>query len=116
VAAAAEKTFQQESGNFRFILIFVDFRFKVTGFPVSGDRISGLWSSGGRIHKTSFSSQLTNWLNKLVLHYIMLRMLVRDKHSSVMEPTVKNHLHYGDYRSKLVHFHSKKYLQCLKKP
>jgi hypothetical protein len=41
VAAAAEKTFQQESGNFRFFFSFVNFRFLVTGYPVSGDRISG---------------------------------------------------------------------------
>jgi hypothetical protein len=42
----------------------------------------------GRIHNTSFSSELTNWLNKLVLHYCRLEMLVRDKHFSLLGPFV----------------------------
>ena len=42
----------------------------------------------GRIHNTSFSSKLTNWHNKLVLHYSRLEMLVRDKHSSLLDPFV----------------------------
>jgi hypothetical protein len=47
--------------------------------------IVGYWD---RIHSTSFSSRLTNGSNKLVLHYNGLEMLVRDKHSSLLDPFI----------------------------
>jgi hypothetical protein len=37
-----------------------------------------------------------------------LKRLGRDKHFSLFGPFVKTGLHYGDYRSKLVHFESEK--------
>ncbi len=40
------------------------------------------------ICNTSFSLKLTNWLNKLVLHNSRLGMLVRFKHSSLLDPFI----------------------------
>jgi hypothetical protein len=44
--------------------------------------------SRGLFHNTSFSSQLANWLNELVLRYNRLEMFVRDKNSSLLDPFV----------------------------
>ncbi len=41
-----------------------------------------------RITTLNFLRQLTNGPNKLVIHYSMLEMLVRDKHSSFFNPFV----------------------------
>jgi hypothetical protein len=40
------------------------------------------------IHNTLFPSLIMIWLNKIKLHYSRLEMLVRDKHSSLLDPVV----------------------------
>jgi hypothetical protein len=45
-------------------------------------------SSSAPIHNTSFSMQLTNGPNKVVLHYTRLEWLAREKYSSLFGPFV----------------------------
>jgi hypothetical protein len=50
---------------------------------------TGSW---GRIHNTVFSSQLTNWPNRLDCSIIQLERLAGDKHSNLMS----QFLSYGE--------------------
>ncbi len=44
----------------------------------------------GRIHNTSFSTELTNVFNKLVSHWSSLEMLARDKNTILWGPFVSD--------------------------
>ncbi len=46
------------------------------------------YNTRGSIYNTSTSLKLTNWPNKLVLNYTRLEILVRVKHSSLLDEFV----------------------------
>ncbi len=68
----------------------------------------------GRIHNSLFSSQLTKWTNKPLLHYSRLEILVRDKHSSLFDQFITYEKMIScEYAPK---FLSKLLVGCLSKP